>query len=64
MLIPAFTLKREIEVGDLVTSLSVLLAFAGLLIAHRGYAATFLVAAAFPALAAVLVPVRDERRPT
>ena len=33
---------------------------AGLLIAHHGYAA----AAAFPALAAALVPVRDERRPT
>jgi sugar phosphate permease len=37
---------------------------AGLLIAHRGYDVAFLVAAAFPALAAALVPVRDERRPT
>jgi sugar phosphate permease len=37
---------------------------AGLLIAHQGYDVAFLVAAAFPALAAGLVPVRDERRPT
>jgi sugar phosphate permease len=37
---------------------------AGLLIAHQGYAAAFLVAAAFPTVAAVLVPVRDERRPS
>jgi hypothetical protein len=35
----------------------------GLLIAQEGYAAGFAVAAAFPALAAVLVPVRDERGP-
>ena len=36
---------------------------AGLLIAHQGYAAAFAVAAAFPAFAAVLVPVGDERGP-
>jgi sugar phosphate permease len=35
----------------------------GLLIAQQGYAAAFAVAAAFPAFAAVLVPVRDERGP-
>ena len=34
----------------------------GLLIAAQGYAAGFAVAAAFPVLAAVLVPVREERQ--
>lgn len=35
---------------------------AGLLIASGGYATAFLVGAAFPLVAAALVPVRDERR--
>ena len=37
---------------------------AGLLIATEGYAAAFGVAAAFPVLAAALVPVGDERGPS
>lgn len=36
---------------------------AGLAVTHLGYAATFAVAAAFPVLAAPLVPARGERRP-
>jgi len=51
------------QVPAATRALRVLRFLAGLAVTHLGYAATFAVAAAFPVLAAPLVPARRERRP-